>query len=216
DRALRNVTAVELVALRRESTLHLSWFLPWALVRALLALAGGGVSRVLCGDAIVWATIAPVVTRASAKSTVMVHGLDLSFSNPFYQRWIRWSLPKADRIVANSTATADATREHGVDATRVVVMNPGIRFDEIDPNVRVHGDMEGFGLVAAEAASRGALVLASDLEGIKDAVVAGATGILVEPEQPDGFIEAIRTLARNRDELATLARRYQLEARSRF
>jgi phosphatidyl-myo-inositol dimannoside synthase len=317
DRALRNVSDVELVALRYESTAHLAWFLPYAVFRTLLALARGGVRRVVCGDAIVWATIAPVMTRASVKSTVMVHGLDLLFSNPTYQRLIRWSLPKADRIVANSGATAAAARGHGADAARVVVLNPGIRFDEIAPadrvgaraelvrrfaldddaligvtlgrlvrrkgihwfvehvlpaisddltyliagdgpmrdeieaavtraglgdrlrllgnvdddlrevllrgtdlflmpNVRVDGDMEGFGLVAAEAACRGALVVASGLEGIKDAVVAGTTGILVEPEHPSAFVEVIRTLASDRDELAARAGSYQREARNRF
>ena len=39
--------------------------------------------------------------------------------------------------------------------------------------------MEGFGLVAVEAAMRGALVVAADLEGLRDAVVDGQTGIVL-------------------------------------
>ena len=84
------------------------------------------------------------------------------------------------------------------------------------PNVRVAGDMEGFGLVAVEAATRGTLVVASALEGIRDAVVDGSTGILVEPEQPDQLIETIRALAADRGRLAMLAGDYQREARRRF
>lgn len=317
DRALRSVADVELVALRSSSVLHLAWFLPFALVRTAGALARGRVSHVVCGDAIAWAAIAPVVRSRRAKSAVMVHGLDLVFPNPFYQRWIRRTLKTADRIVANSAATAAIAREHiGVDAARIAVVNPGVRCDNIErsdraaardevvrrldldpnsliaitlgrlvrrkgvtwfienvlpqledvtylvagdgpmrdqietaiarsnardrvrllgrvddefrelllrgtdlcvmPNVRVPGDMEGFGIVAVEAASRGALVIASALEGIEDAVVDDVTGILVEPEQAELFVETIRSLADDRDRLATLACSYQREACRRF
>jgi phosphatidyl-myo-inositol dimannoside synthase len=317
DRALRNVADVELVALRSSSVLHLAWFLPFALVRTALALARGRVSHVVCGDAIAWATVAPVLRPRRAKSAVIVHGLDLVFPNPLYQRWIRWALKRADRIVANSAATAAVAREHvGIDAARIVVVNPGVRCDDLGkfdrtaargelvrwldldassliavslgrlvrrkgvawfidnvlpltpdvtylvagdgpmrdeiesatqrsaardrvrllggvdnelrelllrgadvcvmPNVRVAGDMEGFGIVAVEAASRGALVLASALEGIEDAVIDDATGILVDPEQATQFVDTIRSLADDRARLATLANRYQHEACIRF
>jgi glycosyltransferase involved in cell wall biosynthesis len=317
DHALRGVTEVELVALGASSLLHLVWFLPLAAARTAVALARGGVSRVVCGDAMVWAAVAPVVRAAGAKSTVMVMGLDLSFPNSFYQRWIRWALPKADRVVAISGATASTALERGIDTNRVVVLNPGVRVpdlglddraearaeltrrleldseiliavtlgrlvrrkgvawfvenvmprvsgdatflvagegpmrEEIEaavarsgvagsvrllgsvddelrelilrgadisvlPNIRVPGDMEGFGLVAVESASRGALVLAAKLEGITDAVIDGETGILVEPGQPERFVETIRALAGDRDRLATLAAEYQHEARKRF
>jgi len=84
------------------------------------------------------------------------------------------------------------------------------------PNIRVRGDMEGFGLVAVESACSGALVIAAALEGIRDAVIDGETGILVEPERAEGYVEVIRELARDRDRLTTLAARYQRQARERF
>jgi phosphatidylinositol alpha-1,6-mannosyltransferase len=49
----------------------------------------------------------------------------------------------------------------------------------VQPNVAVPGDMEGFGLVTIEAALRGTPVVAADLEGLKDAVVHGETGLLL-------------------------------------
>jgi phosphatidyl-myo-inositol dimannoside synthase len=76
--------------------------------------------------------------------------------------------------------------------------------------------MEGFGLVAIESACRGALVIASALEGIKDAVIDGETGILVEPEDADRFVETIRGLSTDRVRLTQLARAYQHEACRRF
>lgn len=317
DRVLRTVSKVDLVALRSASPVHLAWFLPAAALKTAAFLVRRRVSRVVCGDAITWAAVAPVVKAAGAKGTVMVLGLDLSYPNPLYQRWIRWALPLADRVVAISEATADAAVSHAVDPNRLVVVNPGVECDDVSPderararnevigrldldpdklivvtvgrlvrrkgvawfvervlpdvaeratyvvagngpmrdeieaviaacgrsedvrllgrvdddlrelllrgadlcvmpNIRVPGDMEGFGLFAIEAACRGALVVASALEGIADAVADGETGILVEPEQPERFVEVIAGLAADRVRLADLAAVYQREARRRF
>lgn len=59
------------------------------------------------------------------------------------------------------------------------------------PNLPVPGDMEGFGLVALEAAARGLPVLASNLEGIRDAVVPGRTGQLLEPSNADAWVTGV-------------------------
>jgi phosphatidyl-myo-inositol dimannoside synthase len=48
------------------------------------------------------------------------------------------------------------------------------------PNIRVAGDMEGFGMVCIEAAMHGLPVVAAKLEGIVDAVHEGETGLLYE------------------------------------
>jgi phosphatidyl-myo-inositol dimannoside synthase len=317
DVALRRFTSVELVALRSASVFHLAWFLPLALLKTRLALSRSRVSHVLCGDALVWAVVAPLTRRVPVKTAVMVHGLDLLFPNRLYQRWVGRALRQVDRVVANSAATAVAAREHGVDPIRIVIVNPGVRCaavtqedriharaelvrhlgldaeslivvtlgrlvgrkgvawfvesvlprvaadmtyliagdgpmreqieavivrskvgsrtrllggvaDELRelllrgadvclmPNVSVPGNMEGFGLVAIEAAARGALVVASALEGLVDAVVDGATGILVEPERPDELAQLLTTLAADRERVTTLAASYQAQARALF
>lgn len=59
------------------------------------------------------------------------------------------------------------------------------------PNRRVPGDMEGFGLVALEATSVGTPVVAADVEGVRDAVVDGETGVLVPEGDAEGFAAAI-------------------------
>lgn len=59
------------------------------------------------------------------------------------------------------------------------------------PNIPVKGDMEGFGIVALEASSCETPVIASDLEGIKDAVKEGKNGFLVEPRNSKDFSENI-------------------------
>ena len=45
------------------------------------------------------------------------------------------------------------------------------------PNVKVEGDVEGFGMVAIEASCCGVPVVASNIEGIKDAVKDGENGV---------------------------------------
>jgi glycosyltransferase involved in cell wall biosynthesis len=84
------------------------------------------------------------------------------------------------------------------------------------PNIRVKGDMEGFGLVAVEAATRGTLVIASAIEGIQDAVIDDVTGVAVEAENPLAFAEAIDRFFCDRDLLERLANTYQRAASKRF
>ena len=79
------------------------------------------------------------------------------------------------------------------------------------PNVRVPNDIEGFGLVAVEAASCGALVVASDLEGISDAVVNGKNGYLVPAEDASAYTTVITRELAARTQLPDSVRRYTLD-----
>lgn len=82
------------------------------------------------------------------------------------------------------------------------------------------GDVEGFGLVAVEAGSQGIPVVASNVEGIPDAIVEGVTGFLVDPDDVDGWRDAIERILRwseeERDEFSRqcvecVAREYSWE-----
>ena len=55
-------------------------------------------------------------------------------------------------------------------------------------------DVEGFGIAALEAAAAGAPLLAADLQGLADAVIDGVTGYLLEPEQPECWIDKVNDL----------------------
>ncbi|WP_437918530.1 glycosyltransferase family 4 protein [Sphingobacterium sp. LRF_L2] len=55
------------------------------------------------------------------------------------------------------------------------------------PNIRVEGDMEGFGLVCLEASMCGTLVFASDIEGITDAIHHQKNGIQVAHQDAEAW-----------------------------
>jgi phosphatidylinositol alpha-1,6-mannosyltransferase len=74
----------------------------------------------------------------------------------------------------------------------------------IQPNIKVPGDIEGFGLVVLEAASHGLVVIASRLEGLQDAIIEGRNGLLVEPGDAGAYKSAIETILASPEEKAAL------------
>ncbi len=70
-----------------------------------------------------------------------------------------------------------------------------ILFNSVDvvvsPNIPVPGSMEGFGLTVLEAAICKRPVIASDLEGLKDALTHQQNGILVPPLDKEAYRKAI-------------------------
>jgi phosphatidylinositol alpha-1,6-mannosyltransferase len=84
------------------------------------------------------------------------------------------------------------------------------------PNVPVEGDMEGFGIVVLEAASRGLPVVASRLEGIADAVSDRENGLLLPPLDADAWVSAISGLLSDKAARAAMGARGREIAQSRY
>ncbi len=88
----------------------------------------------------------------------------------------------------------------------------------IMPNISVEGDQEGFGIVALEAGSHGLPVIATDIEGIRDAIIDGKTGRLIKEKDVQAFLEtmkshnidtsSIRELVVSNFNCATITKRY--------
>lgn len=84
----------------------------------------------------------------------------------------------------------------------------------ISPNIEVPGTMEGFGISVIEAALCGRPVIASNLEGLKDAIIENENGLLVPPENAQTLKQVIENLMTNdtlRQELGERARLYTHE-----
>ncbi len=65
------------------------------------------------------------------------------------------------------------------------------------PSRDISGDFEGFGIVYLEANLSGKPVIAGNSGGVRDAVVDGVTGIMVDPERIEEIKETIVTLVKN-------------------
>jgi len=59
------------------------------------------------------------------------------------------------------------------------------------PLLETHGDVEGFGMVAVEAAAHGTPTVAFDCGGVSDAVADAISGVLVDSENYGEFGAAI-------------------------
>ncbi len=71
----------------------------------------------------------------------------------------------------------------------------------IMPNVVVEGDVEGFGIVALEAGACGLTVIAANIQGLRDAVLEGVTGYLVEEKDVEGFLYRVRNVNLKSEEI---------------
>lgn len=67
------------------------------------------------------------------------------------------------------------------------------------PNIHVDNDVEGFGIVAVEASYKKCIVVASDIDGISDAVVDGKNGYLVESENSKDFVDKVNEYRINKE-----------------
>lgn len=64
----------------------------------------------------------------------------------------------------------------------------------VSPNIHYPGSMEGFGINVIEASACDRVVIASNMEGLADAVKEGENGFLLEPENADAWVSAIGEL----------------------
>jgi glycosyltransferase involved in cell wall biosynthesis len=305
-----------LLALGR-SQKHLVWWLPVALARVARLVATKQVDTVVCADALTFMAVRLLLWRSRVRVVTLVMGLDLTYPNPGYQRLLRRTLHRADRVVAISSATASEAAARGVAPERLRVLRLGVAAPDVSaadraaaravtrrlvgvaegdvvlltlgrlvprkgvrwfvehvlpalpsnvvlavagsgpdaeeiataastagvagrtrllgavddetrealmcgadvfvqPNIPVPGDMEGFGLVTIEAALRGTPVLASDLEGLRDAVQDGGTGNLVPAGDPAAWIAAVIGLTADPRGAAETGERYRARARELY
>ena len=86
----------------------------------------------------------------------------------------------------------------------------------IMPNIPVQNDIEGFGLVALEAAAAGRYVVASRLDGIPEAIVPGQNGVLLDPLDSEAFASTILDLLEDDEKRKALGRQAREFVRSRY
>lgn len=81
---------------------------------------------VLAGSGLT-APLAQAAARAcDARTAVYVHGLDVAVKHPVYRAIWLPAIRRADRIIANSQATAALCRDAGVDPACIGIVHPGV------------------------------------------------------------------------------------------
>lgn len=277
-----------------KSKKHLLWFFPYSFFKALYFIRKYSVQHVHLCDGLLSPVGVLLKFLTGANVTVTIHGLDITYSHPFYQMFIPWCITKLDGVVCVSHSTRDECVRRIMPCPNCTVIPNGIRPDQlylqqsknelrrklenligisirnkkvlftighlvkrkgvawfvanviphledsylyvvagegperrtiqnivdqydlqgrvlllgevsdedrkliynasdifIMPNITVPGDVEGFGIVALEAGSCGLPVVASDIQGLRDAVIDGKTGYLVEEGNVEGFVGRI-------------------------
>lgn len=120
--ALEHVCSLRVVALRR-SNAYLPLWLVGAVAQVLWhTCVRRDVQRVLLGDAVVNAVLAPLLRLTGTPVTAMVMGLDVTWRAPGYRSLTRATLPLADEVVAISQATAEVACRAGAAKERVSVL----------------------------------------------------------------------------------------------
>ncbi|MDA0337984.1 MAG: glycosyltransferase family 4 protein [bacterium] len=126
---------VTLVALGYQSILHLVWFMPWALLRAAMALLLRQVDVVYFSDGVT-ASLAAVLAplRGKARFCCSLYGLEMTFGNSVAQALMRHGTLACDGIAVISDNSIDiAERDWGVPRQKMRLIYLGAEPRELAP-----------------------------------------------------------------------------------
>ena len=116
-----------LVALRRQSLLHLAWFLPYIWLRCVWALLLRRVDIIYFGDGVTCA-VAPFLRlfKGRTRFVVTVFGLEMTFGSRGAQRLMRRGACCCDRIVVISENSRRLAVEWGLPAEQLEIIYVGV------------------------------------------------------------------------------------------
>lgn len=117
---------VTLLALGRQSIVHLAWFLPWALLRSAVLLLFGKVGVVYFADGVA-AALAPILRPlARARFVCTVYGLELTFKNPLARALMSRGIRTCDEVAVISRNTQKLTEGIGIEPSRISLVYVGV------------------------------------------------------------------------------------------
>ena len=304
------------------STLFLPFFIVYAFLRAIFTVPRSNhVKLIHLSDALLTPLGLALRTLLRVPVVVTVHGLDVTYSNRFYQWLIPRCLKRMDKIICVSSYTRHQCIKRGVPAGQCVVIPNGVNMMEfgdqytqggmrniqhmagqalrgrkalltvgrlierkgvvyfltevmprilaqrqdfcylivgegpqrelienritslhleghvvllgrvdddtlraayhladlfIMPNIPVQNDMEGFGIVALEAAAAGRYVVASRIDGIPEAITEGQNGTLLDPLDSEAFAATILDLLDDDERRKALGKQAREFVRDRY
>lgn len=137
------------------------------------------IGRLIPRKGVVWFvdTVVPELLKQIPRLRIRVIGDGPD--RPFLETLVRCHCLRDHLVLLG--AVPDEERDAEILAADLLIM----------PNIPVEGDMEGFGIVCIEASARGLPVVASRLEGLKQAVIDGQTGRFFSPGDTEDCVRAI-------------------------
>jgi glycosyltransferase involved in cell wall biosynthesis len=124
--ALDQVYGRSSVIAMKRSNAHLLWWVPLAAVQISWDAARHRSATYLFGDALAWALLGWIPALWRRPSFTMVCGLDITYSNPLYQKPVLAALRRAARVIAISRATLNVAIEAGVNPAVAHVLTMGV------------------------------------------------------------------------------------------
>jgi glycosyltransferase involved in cell wall biosynthesis len=123
-----------LVALRRQSLLHLAWFLPYCLILTLIHLLCRRIDVVYFSDGVVGA-LAPLLRpfARGARFVVTVYGLEMTYRNRLAQALMVNGANACERVVVISRNTREITARRGIPEERMTIIYLGVEPMTLDP-----------------------------------------------------------------------------------
>src|SRR6185369_12221260 len=111
------------------SVLYLPIVLPYFFVMACWILISQKIDIIHMQDGLLAPMGVVLKTIFRKPLCVVVHGLDVTYQNKFYQVIIKWALPRADKIICISQAVQNEVLKRGVDNAKTIVIPLGINDD---------------------------------------------------------------------------------------
>lgn len=122
----------EIIALRDDNFLNYLWFFPFALIRSLLLARSVDIIHI--NDPVL-SVIGYIIKKVSGKPVVVtIHGLDITYPNPLYQKYINLFLKRLDKHICISQYTNNLAEKIGIMNSTVVPV--GINFQKYQPQLR--------------------------------------------------------------------------------
>ena len=123
---LANQAQVRLVALGRQSLLHLIWFLPYCFAVAFWAVLGRRVDAVYFADGVA-ASLAPLLRPLGpARFVTTVYGLEMTYKNPLARALMHWGVRACDKVVVISEHSRRITAASGVPEAKLEIIYLGV------------------------------------------------------------------------------------------
>ncbi|MFT5366699.1 MAG: glycosyltransferase involved in cell wall biosynthesis [Candidatus Latescibacterota bacterium] len=123
---------VKLIALGKNSTAHLAWFLPYALFVSIIQVVFRRVDIVFFSDGVI-SVIAPILrcfTKIPFFATI--YGLEVTYSHPINSRLMKWGLACCKRIATISQNSHKLLEGFGIPPNKIRTIYLGVEPPQID------------------------------------------------------------------------------------